>query len=1132
MRSLKAVLSLTMLILSVSFCSAHAYSENGFTETNEVPLWLVLHFNDYMTDMPVSNVSISATIHTDWGLLTLDSILTNETGTIQVFLGNVTTASSFTYKRLQEIELSDNYTLIKVQDVLVEDTGWSTQNYEAEYVTNFTKHRGLRINLAYKDLEDHHFIEGNIWVLKGTLVRVSDSNPVTGEKENLIATPAIKTTINSEISEFESYFFFPLGYEVTIFHGAKTSIDYVTMNLEVEDPITPLRVKVDQNTSLVNWMYHAAQEYVDRQIYHMDKEMKLPISSGYPLDLENEEYEAIKKLLERVLKLYEEAEYASALGGAKMAEEKLSDLNKWLSDLKVLAVLTTVGISLFAYGLASLLSGFVFEEPTENKIRLVSKVLMFSLALLMFSLSHPSIKMAFSFIVGIRTATLPLSLLGCFTIGGLTYFFFQLFSVRKKGVMDLALQLGVRSLKRRLSRTLLTLITITIVVSSAIVFVNISMNRATRIKGQWKGSDTSGVLVIPDTYLAPLSEYDVNWIGSQEWCKNLTYTEEIWRKESIFEGWIDRSVILMLGEANSSVNMIGIDPVFMEKYYSFSERVRGSWQEFSEGQPVLIVSSSLGILSNEIVTLIIKEKWVLGPGDPIIKTRTLGEYRVVGTFDHQTAFANMTKIDGTPLFEDLSLSVADPILVPIKSVVDPAITISEVMIITKDGYDPVEIAEELAYTLAAPTVANKDGLAQKIEWSIEFSVAGLIPYMPPLVIAGLMMYTTMVSIYEERKKEFTTLATLGLDPKNVFQAFLAEALLLGLMGTFLGFFGSYILGAGLFYLASFLGVQGLPAFPLSFAHWSMPAILVALLAGVVMVFLGGYIPAVKAQGLGLMGRAKKRQMIGELVSEGNVTSFTLPIRETVQNGEMLYTYVRGTIGKIKRGLVDSHSIKGEMYRDGTFSVSFLVMGGGQSITVPCEIRGVKEGEILVLVIEFPTSYKTYDRIKGIIRDFEQHMIGFSTWKEMQLKMTIVREAPKKRKSIEEILAEIKDVISQIKDCNKKLKILEAQKGKLSNEVYNEFREKYINMIEEKSKNLRSMTINLEPHHRELQGEIDKVAVEVERITTAYNLGEITEEEYVKTCGPLQATLAELKDKVKELEDIFEFLKTPLGITYD
>jgi hypothetical protein len=280
-----------------------------------------------------------------------------------------------------------------------------------------------------------------------------------------------------------------------------------------------------------------------------------------------------------------------------------------------------------------------------------------------------------------------------------------------------------------------------------------------------------------------------------------------------------------------------------------------------------------------------------------------------------------------------------------------------------------------------------------------------------------------------------------------------------------------------------------------------------------------------------MGREQKREMVGELITSGGIVTLTLPIRESVQNGEMLYSYIRETIGKFKTSLVDPHSVKGELYRDGTFVVSFVALADMSRVTMPCEIKGVREGDILVPAIQFPVSYRSYERIRLMVRDLEQYMIGFSAWKEMQLKMTIIREAPRKVKTIEEIMAEIKEIVNQVKDCGKKLRILDGQKGRLSDEIYNEFREKYINIIEEKSKNLRTMSINLEPHHKQLHDEIGKIEVEVERITTSYNLGEITEEEYVKTCGPLQARLAELRNKVQEMEEIFEFLKKPLGMEY-
>jgi ABC-type lipoprotein release transport system permease subunit len=1120
MKVQRTAILIVLLALCASVVAVPAQAANVLQENETVPIYMSIQVRDYNTGIAVANLSVVFDVVTDWGSRRITN-RTDEVGVVQMYLGTVDATYVPSTMTLRNVNLADNYTLIKVQNVFIEQLQYYFFNWY--YYANHTTYNQLGIDLSSRTTNNKQYIEGTVWVLKGKLVRVIDSDPVSGESHDLIVSPAILTDIESNASVFERMYFFPMNYEITIYDGTTKWSNINTEKLRYgTDPISPMLVKVYENTTSVNWMYHAAVEYVERATYGMDREFEFFNSTGYPLDKELEEYNAIKSLWNRVLRLYNEGEYTSAFGGARTSATKFTDLMKWLSDNKITAVFTAVGISLFAYGLGSLLASFVFDEPSQNRIRLLVKVTIFFLVMLMFSLSHPSLKITFAMMIGSRSVSLPLSLIGCFVIGCLTYFAMQLLSVRQKTMTDLALQLGVRSLKRRKSRTLLTLITIVIIVSSAIVFVNISMSRETKFENQWVGTDTSGVMIIPDTTNAPVSEYDVNWTRLQQWCKDLIYTETIQPQERLLsESILTRRVSIATGDDSYTVDLVFVDPNSVEEYFSFSSRITGFWNQFVEGEPVIIVPSDFGFLVNQRVSMSITET-VMFPS-----TRAVGEFRIVGVFDPQTAFSDLVNIDNTPLFEDASALV----LIPLKSLTDSSIVVSGVTIFTNEGYDPVDIAKELAYSLAVPTIANIDGISQEFVWSTEFSVTGLIPYLPPLVIAGLMMYTTMVSVYEERRREFSTLATLGLDPKNAFQVFVVEALLLGLMGTFIGFFGSYLLGAGLSFISSFIVTPGLETLTLPLAHWSMPSILVALLTGVVMVFLGGYIPAVRARGVSLMGREQKREMVGELISSGGYTTLTLPIRESVQNGEMLYTYIRETIGKFKTSLVDPHSVKGELYRDGAFTVSFVALGEMARVTVPCEIKGVREGDVIIPVIQFPAGYRSYERIRLITRDLEQYMIGFSSWKEMQLKMTIIREAPRKVKTIEEIMGEIKEIVDQVKDCSKKIKILDGQKTKLSDEIYNEFREKYISMIEEKSKRLRTMTINLEPHHKQIHDDIGKIEVEVERITTSYNLGEITEEEYVKTCGPLQARLAELRGKIQEMEEIFDFLKRPLGVEY-
>lgn len=215
--------------------------------------------------------------------------------------------------------------------------------------------------------------------------------------------------------------------------------------------------------------------------------------------------------------------------------------------------------------------------------------------------------------------------------------------------------------------------------------------------------------------------------------------------------------------------------------------------------------------------------------------------------------------------------------------------------------------------------------------------------------------------------------------------------------------------------------------------------------------------------------------------------------------------------------------------DGTFTVSFTAMGPGRSVFIPCEIKGLREGDTIVSLIEFPYRYRNYHRMKDILRNLEERMIEFPSWREMQRRMKIVREAPKRRKTPEEVLIEVKEIIEKIRDDAKRLRFLDSRKSQLSEAIYEEFRQKYLKRIDDETKKLRTLAVSLESYHNELNKEIKKIEVEIERFTIAYNLGEMNEEEYVKKCGPLQARLDVLRSKFKELEEIFEFLKMPSRI---
>ena len=1115
----------SLMVLTILFLSAVYIVEPSLGKSNEedltVNVWLVLRLRDYETDMPISNVTVKAKVSSAWGNVEMQES-TNETGTIQVFVSSFTQSSDVitiprTPPRLYELTVWDNYTVIKINNVFMDEV-----NFKAGYwyrpsvgLVNCTTYWDMAVTLKSEAMKSQIFIECDVWVLKGKLVKISDYNPITDEKESLDVKPAVEANLDDvEVSPYESYYFFPLNYNVTIRPASKYNL--------LTAKIPSLGVRVDENTTLIHWMYFAAEWYINEEVSSLGEELEWFKALGLPLTQEYEEYNAIKSHLERALNLLLLEDYGPALGGIRRSMERLGSLRSWLSDQRMYSVLTAISICLFAYGLASLIPRFILEERVGRRVLLTSKILIFSAFLAIFSLTHFSFKITYASMISGMFGTsiigidVPTTLWGCFLLGTSIYFFLTLMSLRRAAITDLSLQLGIRGLKRRVSRTLLTLITITIIVSSAIILVNVSIARASRVKEAWPGTDRSGVIIQANILKAPLSEYDVNWTRTQEWCEDIGYREEIVPLGEQLTRW----GILIYGGRSITVEIIGVDPEFLERNYNFSRYVRGVWSEFVVGEPVAVVSNAFEVPVGDYVTLGVGEA-----GTGSWWEREFGEFRVVGKFD-PSSLLKLVKVDNNPLFEETS----NLVLVPIKSIKDYSMVISEATVIVKEGFDPMEVAKKIAYILGVTTIANVNGLAKKIEWTVEWTVTGFFPYLFPLVIAGMMVYITMTSIYEERKREVMVMATLGLDPKNTFQVFVIEALLLGFLGTLLGFLGSYLL---VIVLQSLIGILAMVGTPISgemglstYVHWSLPAVMVAILTGTIMTFLGAYVPASRAQGLSLLGRVKRRRLVGEFMIEKDTVSLTLPLRVPIQSSDLLYRFIRENVGKFKSSIVDPHSVKGEVRRDGTFTVSFIVREPGRSIFIPCEVKGLREGDSIIPVVEFPAKYKSYERVRRILRSLEEYMIGFAAWKDMQRKMKIIREAPKRRKTPEEILIEVKEVIKRIRDDTKRLKFLESRKSQLSENIYEEFRQKYLKRIEDETKKIRALAIGLESYHDELNKEIKKIEVEIERFTIAYNLGEINEEEYVKRCGPLQARLDVLRSKFRELEEIFEFLRMP------
>ncbi|MCO5188739.1 MAG: FtsX-like permease family protein [Anaerolineae bacterium] len=109
-----------------------------------------------------------------------------------------------------------------------------------------------------------------------------------------------------------------------------------------------------------------------------------------------------------------------------------------------------------------------------------------------------------------------------------------------------------------------------------------------------------------------------------------------------------------------------------------------------------------------------------------------------------------------------------------------------------------------------------------------------------LLISGIGIVNTMVVVVRRRALEIGVLKTIGLQGRQITTMFMLEALLLGILGSFLG----VLLGIGLTALLRSVGEQ-LASRTLPFTI-SPQAIVYGMILGVVITLVFGFLPTLSA----------------------------------------------------------------------------------------------------------------------------------------------------------------------------------------------------------------------------------------------------------------------------------------------
>ncbi|MPS72293.1 MAG: ABC transporter permease [Chryseobacterium sp.] len=166
---------------------------------------------------------------------------------------------------------------------------------------------------------------------------------------------------------------------------------------------------------------------------------------------------------------------------------------------------------------------------------------------------------------------------------------------------------------------------------------------------------------------------------------------------------------------------------------------------------------------------------------------------------------------------------------------------TDVMANVKDYNDAKTIANEVRPDIKYKTEAWQEGNAQLESANTLRDIIAIAVSLTILIVAGFGIYNIMNMTVSEKIREIAILKAMGFDGKDIVHIFLVQSIIIGLIGGFIGL----LLG---FAVASVVDripfkISSFDTLPITY----LPSdYILAMVFGLVITFIAGYLPARKA----------------------------------------------------------------------------------------------------------------------------------------------------------------------------------------------------------------------------------------------------------------------------------------------
>jgi hypothetical protein len=425
------------------------------------------------------------------------------------------------------------------------------------------------------------------------------------------------------------------------------------------------------------------------------------------------------------------------------------------------------------------------------------------------------------------------------------------------GLLGSAIFLGIANMRKRRVRTLLTGTTIVLVTFALLCFSSASSfvdRKDFRVEG---GKSSEPSVLIRRPTMGPLSLGTLPAIQNLLGMKGVTIGERIWLTGEA--GDVFWSISLLNPQTGKQVPVkgaLGVSPI--ENRLSGIDRVLENWDEFATGGGCYVskdTADELGVKRGDTLVVRGRDLVVRGVFDPLrledevalLDGQKILPYdfsrEVKDWIDHNTQSAVEQEMSSASSMQpsgdesDRYLPARQVIVVPASVLTELKGSLRSLGLACASTDRAAEAAKRLTQTIVYPAYySNKEGGVNVV------MTTPLVAVPPknlaiPLIVAALIIFTTMLNSVSERKREIYVYTSLGLAPTHVGALFVAEALTYGLMGAVFG----YIAGQGLAaFLTHFGWMQGVTL------NYSGSAVIKTMLLVQGVVVLSAIVPSIVA----------------------------------------------------------------------------------------------------------------------------------------------------------------------------------------------------------------------------------------------------------------------------------------------